>query len=60
MTRPGQLERTELNEEQARIYDAILETRGSIAGPFGIWLHSPGAGRPRPESGGVRSLPHQP
>ncbi len=41
MTRPGQLERAELNEEQARIYDAILETRGSIAGPFGIWLHSP-------------------
>ena len=41
MTRPGQLERAELNEEQARIYDAILDTRGSIAGPFGIWLHSP-------------------
>ncbi|MDE3257102.1 MAG: carboxymuconolactone decarboxylase family protein [Gemmatimonadota bacterium] len=41
MNRPGQLERAELNEEQARIYDAILETRGSIAGPFGIWLHSP-------------------
>ena len=41
MTRPGQLERAELNEEQARIYDAILGTRGSIAGPFGIWLHSP-------------------
>lgn len=41
MTRPGQLERAELNEEQARIFDAILETRGSIAGPFGIWLHSP-------------------
>ncbi len=41
MTRPGQLERAELSEEQARIYDAILETRGSIAGPFGIWLHSP-------------------
>ena len=41
VTRPGQLERAELNEEQARIYDAIIETRGSIAGPFGIWLHSP-------------------
>ncbi len=41
MSRPGQLERAELNEEQARIYDAILESRGSIAGPFGIWLHSP-------------------
>ena len=41
MNRPGQLERAELNEEQARIYDAILESRGSIAGPFGIWLHSP-------------------
>ena len=41
MTRPGQLEHAELNEEQARIYDAILESRGSIAGPFGVWLHSP-------------------
>ena len=41
MTRPGQLERAELNEEQARIYDAILESRGSISGPFGVWLHSP-------------------
>lgn len=41
MTRAGQLERAELNEEQARIYDAILKSRGSIAGPFGIWLHSP-------------------
>lgn len=41
MARPSQLKRDELNEEQARIYDAILETRGSIAGPFGIWLHSP-------------------
>ena len=41
MTRPGQLERAELSEEQARIYDAILESRGSIAGPFGVWLHSP-------------------
>lgn len=41
MSRPGQLERAELSEEQARIYDAILESRGSIAGPFGVWLHSP-------------------
>jgi 4-carboxymuconolactone decarboxylase len=41
MSRPGQLERAEMNEEQARIYDAIMESRGSIAGPFGIWLHSP-------------------
>ncbi len=41
MARPSQLKRDELNEEQARIYDAIVETRGSIAGPFGIWLHSP-------------------
>ena len=41
MSRPGQLERAELNEEQARIYDAILESRGSISGPFGVWLHSP-------------------
>ena len=41
MSRPSQLDRAELNEEQARIYDAILESRGSIAGPFGIWLRSP-------------------
>ena len=41
MTRPSQLQPAELNEAQARIYNAILETRGSIVGPFGIWLHSP-------------------
>ena len=41
MSRPGELERAELSEEQARIYDAIVESRGSIAGPFGIWLRSP-------------------
>ena len=23
------------------MYDAIVESRGAVAGPFGVWLHSP-------------------
>ncbi|MEE2659228.1 MAG: carboxymuconolactone decarboxylase family protein [Candidatus Latescibacterota bacterium] len=40
-SRVRQLDRTDLSEEHARIYDAILESRGSISGPFQVWLHSP-------------------
>ncbi len=36
-----QLEKSQLNDEQQAIYDAIVASRGSIHGPFRIWLHSP-------------------
>jgi 4-carboxymuconolactone decarboxylase len=40
-SRLPELERPDLTEEQARIYDAIVASRGDIAGPFLTWLHSP-------------------
>ena len=36
-----QLEKSQLNDEQSAIYDDVVSSRGSIHGPFGIWLHSP-------------------
>lgn len=36
-----ELERSDLNEEQASIYDAVLASRGNVWGPFRTWLHSP-------------------
>ncbi len=41
MSRIPQLTREQLNTAQRQIYDAILESRGSISGPFRTWLHSP-------------------
>ena len=35
------LAREELDPEAQRTYDEILAARGSIAGPFRVWLHSP-------------------
>lgn len=40
-TRIRQLEPEALSEEQRRVYDSIVETRGNAHGPFGVWLHSP-------------------
>jgi len=40
-SRIQQLERADLNDEQAEIHDEILSSRGSLAGPFSSWLHSP-------------------
>ena len=40
-TRIRQLEREDLDEQQTRIHDAILESRGDINGPFRVWLNSP-------------------
>ena len=40
-TRIRQLERADLDDQQTRIHDAILETRGDINGPFRVWLNSP-------------------
>lgn len=40
-SRVRQLERDDLPDEGKAVYDAIAESRGSVAGPFGVWLHSP-------------------
>ena len=41
MSRIPQLSEAELNAAQQSIYDTIIQSRGSISGPFRIWLHSP-------------------
>ena len=38
-------------EDQSRIAQAISGTRGSIRGPFGPWLHTPGLADPAQELG---------
>jgi 4-carboxymuconolactone decarboxylase len=35
------LSRDELDADGRQLYDEILAARGSIAGPFRVWLHSP-------------------
>lgn len=39
-SRLRQLERDDLDDEQKAVWDAIVESRGSVAGPFRVWLHS--------------------
>ena len=41
MSRIPELERYQLSPEQTKVYDAILASRGSLQGPFRVWLHSP-------------------
>ena len=41
MSRIPELERYRLSPEQTKVYDAILASRGSLHGPFRVWLHSP-------------------
>jgi 4-carboxymuconolactone decarboxylase len=41
MSRIPELQREELDAEGQRLYDEILTARGSTAGPFRVWLHSP-------------------
>jgi 4-carboxymuconolactone decarboxylase len=41
MSRIPELSRDELDAEGQRLYDQILAARGSIAGPFRVWLYSP-------------------
>ncbi|MDA0748905.1 MAG: carboxymuconolactone decarboxylase family protein [bacterium] len=41
MSRLPELEPEGLSSRQREIYDRILASRGNIAGPFRIWLHSP-------------------
>ena len=41
MSRIPEVSRAELDEEGRRLYDEIRAARGSMAGPFGVWFHSP-------------------
>jgi len=41
VSRIPELERYQLSPEQTKVYDAILASRGSLHGPFRVWLHSP-------------------
>ncbi len=41
MSRIPELERHQLSPEQTKVYDAVLASRGSLHGPFRVWLHSP-------------------
>lgn len=41
MTRIPELTREQLEPAAQQIYDDIFAARGSMAGPFGVWLHSP-------------------
>jgi 4-carboxymuconolactone decarboxylase len=41
MSRVPELSRDELDADGQQLYDEILAARGSIAGPFRVWLHSP-------------------
>ena len=37
--------------EQKRIADSVTKSRGSVRGPFGVWLHSPGLADPAQQVG---------
>ena len=37
--------------EQKRIADAVTKSRGSVRGPFGVWLHAPGLADPAQQVG---------
>lgn len=39
------------NADQQRIAESISSTRGSIRGPFGVWLHAPGLADPAQQVG---------
>ena len=41
MSRIPELNRDELDADGQRLYDEILAARGSMAGPFRVWLYSP-------------------
>jgi 4-carboxymuconolactone decarboxylase len=41
MSRIPELTREQLEPGAQQTYDDILAARGSMAGPFGVWLHSP-------------------
>ncbi len=39
------------SEDQKRIADSVTKSRGSVRGPFGVWLHSPGLADPAQQVG---------
>ena len=41
----------QLSDAGRQIYASILETRGSLEGPFLVWLHSPGLAAPAEKLG---------
>ena len=41
MSRIPELRRDQLDPSAQQTYDEILAARGSMAGPFGVWMHSP-------------------
>ncbi|MCE7985595.1 MAG: carboxymuconolactone decarboxylase family protein [Caldilinea sp. CFX5] len=41
MTRISTPQPATMSEAQRRVYDAIVASRGSAAGPFAVWLYSP-------------------
>ena len=41
MSRLSQLKPEQLSAAQKQVFDAILASRGSLAGPFAAWLHNP-------------------
>ena len=41
MSRITQLQSSRLSGRQREIYDRVIQSRGSITGPFRAWLHSP-------------------
>ncbi len=41
MSRIAGRQREALDADGQKLYDEILAARGSIAGPFRVWLHSP-------------------
>ena len=41
VSRLPELERYQLSPDQTKVYDAVLASRGSLQGPFRVWLLSP-------------------
>lgn len=41
MSRIPELRRDQLDASAQQTYDEIFAARGSMAGPFGVWMHSP-------------------
>ena len=39
------------SEEQKKIAESVTKTRGSVRGPFGVWLHAPGLADPAQQVG---------
>ena len=52
MSRIPNLTREELEPSAQQTYDEIFAARGSMAGPFGVWMHSPEFTRRATQLGG--------